>query len=55
MTFALEKIDSFFKKLLREDITDILCEVDLMTFEKEFCLTVSRSTKKLETDTLPMI
>ena len=36
-------------------MTDILCQVDQMTFEKEFCLTIGISTKKIETDTLSMI
>ena len=54
MTFVLEKIESLFK-LFREDITDILCQVDLLTFEKEFCLTIGRSAKTFETDTLSML
>ena len=35
MTFALEKTDSLFlSSVFREDISDILCQVDLLTFEK---------------------
>ena len=54
MTFALKKIGSHLK-LFMEDVTDILCQIDLLSLKKEFCLTIGRSAKKLETDTLSMI
>ena len=51
MTFAFEKIGSHLK-LFMEDVTDILCQIDLLSLKKEFCLTIGRSANKLETDTL---